>query len=611
MTNQDRSPSKELLAARRALESMEGITLLRDWTWNAVVNKWVLHGRLSPDISVEGQVPTTTEWYVLVDPAYPWGSITFYPSKKGSIVQTFPHQSFNSNGPKEVPWRNGDICLDTTVRVLGRRGYDTEPYGVHQRLQWRFQRALDWLTAASHGELNLSGEPFELPVFPVQGSSITAVFCEGTDTFAAWRDVEECVGLVDLASFSTGRDFLLVRRFWTCDGRELLAPNWGLAIQNTSEEPLLGIWLRIKDVPILHPWQAPITWGELRQACNVQSVDIDALLKAAARFIRDGKKHIALLGFPIPARVGDSPCQMHWQPFMIPVLARGSQIAKGFRPNERGYWQHDRIETLRGDVSVDWLASENWHAEQISTRGKLSETLISRKVLLLGVGAVGSALAELLVRAGLSSLTIMDGDRLKTGNLVRHTLGLEQTGSRKASAVADWLNQLLPFASVRAIDTNFPPATETDAFSIQECEIVLDCTARDEVLHDLETFPWQEPRLFFSISLGLQAKRLFVFTAYSDRFPHSEFDRLIAPWLVKEIGEHGGEEWPREGVGCWHPIFPARVDDVRMLASIALKQIEFRAKEIPSEPELLVFEQRYKDGRLVNVSQAYLQTDDE
>ncbi|MBL0240398.1 MAG: hypothetical protein IPQ00_07480 [Chloracidobacterium sp.] len=28
---------------------------------------------------------------------------------------------------------------------------------------------------------------------------------------------------------------------------------------------------------------------------------------------------------------------------------------------------------------------------------------------------------------------------------------------------------------------------------------------------------------------------------------------------------------PREGVGCWHPVFPARADDIWMWGSIAIK----------------------------------------
>jgi molybdopterin/thiamine biosynthesis adenylyltransferase len=241
--------------------------------------------------------------------------------------------------------------------------------------------------------------------------------------------------------------------------------------------------------------------------------------------------------------------------------------------------------------------------DDISTRGRLSESLRSRQLLLLGAGAVGSALAELLVRGGVQRLTIMDDDGLEAGNLARHTLSLDEVKCEKAGALREWLNKLTPFASVRAVHSNFPPSAESDRLLVQECEIVVDCTAVDEVLHHLESFPWEEPKLFFSVSLGREARRLFVFAARGEKFPHSRFNELVGPWLRKEMDEYSGEEWPSEGMGCWHPVFPARVDDVRMLVSVALKQIESAADEPPAEPQLVVFEQQYENDRLTGVRQ--------
>lgn len=605
MTSQDKVPSAELLTGRRALEGMQGVMLLNDWTWDASANKWVLHCQLSPSVPDNSPIPARTNWYVLVDRAYPWGSIKFYPAKASGIVQTFPHQSPNTAGESGVPWRDGDICLDTTVRVLGRHGHDTEPHGVHERLRWRFQRAIDWLEAASRDELIGNGEPFELPVFPISESSMTVAFCEGRNTFRTWQDAAQQAGLVDLSCFSKQSGVLLTRCYRSIDNKELLTPNWGQALQSATEEPLRGIWLRLEDVPVLYPWRVPTTWQDLRDACRAQDVDIDDLLRTVVGFLRDEKRHIALLGFSIPERVGDLPSQMHWQAFVMPRLSSGAQTAKGFRPNESGYWRRDRMEVLHGEAPVEWLRSENWDVDQISTRGRLSESLSSRRLLLLGVGAVGSALAELLVRGGIQTLAIMDGDRLEAGNLVRHSLTLDQLRLGKAGAMAEWLNKLTPFASVRAIDADFPPLSEADRTVAQECEIVIDSTARDEVLHYLHSFPWHEPKLFFSISLGLQARRLFLFAAHADRFPHTTFRELINPWLAREIEEHNGEELPREGIGCWHPVLPARVDDVKMFVSIALKRIESATALPPAKPELLVFEQHHEDDCLINVSQVY------
>lgn len=79
---------------------------------------------------------------------------------------------------------------------------------------------------------------------------------------------------------------------------------------------------------------------------------------------------------------------------------------------------------------------------------------------------------------------------------------------------------------------------------------------------------------FVSPSLGYRACRPWCVSAVGQRFPHAASRARIAPWLERERTEHGPLQFPREGVGCWHPVCPARADDIWLLASAAVKQIE-------------------------------------
>ena len=107
-----------------------------------------------------------------------------------------------------------------------------------------------------------------------------------------------------------------------------------------------------------------------------------------------------MLGFPIPEHVGEKLSHMHWQALQLPILSFGTKTAKGFRTNEAGYWQRDRTELFKGSAGINWRHSENWHPEQLGTRGKLPTQITSANILLLGAGALGATLAEQLVRAG-------------------------------------------------------------------------------------------------------------------------------------------------------------------------------------------------------------------
>jgi hypothetical protein len=131
---------------------------------------------------------------------------------------------------------------------------------------------------------------------------------------------------------------------------------------------------------------------------------------------------------------------------------------------------------------------------------------------------------------------------------------------------------------------------------------VIDCTGDDAVIHHLGQFPWGGPKRFVSLSLGHAARRLFCFFADGTAFPEENFRRALSPWLQKDRGELGDAEMPREGVGCWHPVFPARADDVWMMASIAIKHLEETLKSSTPANGLTVFEQQFNGSAFAGVA---------
>ncbi len=590
----DRTPSADLLAGRRALEELSRASILSDLQWNEQHQKWLLHCQLRADVLSGGLVSEVTEWFVLVSDTYPWGNIVFYPAKTKGLVGTFPHQKYNSDGPVDQLWREGELCLKTGIHLLGRHSQDNEPYDAYQRLLWHFERALKWLELASHNELLKPGDPFELPSFPVGHPSVVA-FSECQDSFQRWQETKQRAGVVELFRYKAEPDLWVIKSFTDANGRPIHQIDWGTNLKKKSDSVVRGIWARLDTLPVVRPWQAPTTWGELRATARAQGVDIDALLQPVTKFIRDGVKHFLLIGFPIPAVVGQPPWQMHWQATMLPVLSWKDQAENGFRPNEMGYWQRDKTALLKNRTELAWSVAQNWHQDEILSRGKLPDELASRQVLLIGCGALGAPIAEMLVRAGVRRLTIVDPDELAIGNLVRHPFTLKNLGTSKALTGTKRLNNASPYAVVEAIDSAFPPSIEEHVARIQGCDLIIDCTGDDEVIHNLAAFAWHGVKTFFSVSLGYKAKRLFCYMAKGNSFPELDFRRAIAPWLETERSEIGDADFPREGVGCWHPVFPARIDDAWMLASVAIKYIVSIATLAESPCELAVFEQ-IEDG---------------
>lgn len=89
------------------------------------------------------------------------------------------------------------------------------------------------------------------------------------------------------------------------------------------------------------------------------------------------------------------------------------------------------------------------------------QIVLSRaNVLVVGCGSLGSSVAELLARAGVGRLTLMDGEVLDWPNISRHALGADQVGQPKAAALAHRLAAAFPhLPGIDAVDEHLTLAT--------------------------------------------------------------------------------------------------------------------------------------------------------
>jgi tRNA threonylcarbamoyladenosine dehydratase len=79
--------------------------------------------------------------------------------------------------------------------------------------------------------------------------------------------------------------------------------------------------------------------------------------------------------------------------------------------------------------------------------------LKTSNVLIVGLGGVGGYAAEMICRAGVGKMTIVDGDTIHTTNLNRQLLALGSTdGKAKAMVMAERLKDINPGLEVTAIN---------------------------------------------------------------------------------------------------------------------------------------------------------------
>jgi tRNA A37 threonylcarbamoyladenosine dehydratase len=104
------------------------------------------------------------------------------------------------------------------------------------------------------------------------------------------------------------------------------------------------------------------------------------------------------------------------------------------------------------------------------------ERLVQTRVLIVGMGGVGSYAAEFICRAGVGSMTIVDGDVVDVTNKNRQLPALSSTvGKGKAALMAERLLDINPDLKLNVID-KFQKPDDTDLLVKEgNFDYVMDC----------------------------------------------------------------------------------------------------------------------------------------
>ncbi len=116
--------------------------------------------------------------------------------------------------------------------------------------------------------------------------------------------------------------------------------------------------------------------------------------------------------------------------------------------------------------------------------------LRARKIALIGCGSLGSKLAVMLARAGVSRFLLVDDDILFPDNFVRHDLDWRDVGTHKADSVADRIQLVNPAAACEKRKHKLggqeaSGSIETLIEALADCDLMIDATADPAVFNYL------------------------------------------------------------------------------------------------------------------------------
>lgn len=123
-----------------------------------------------------------------------------------------------------------------------------------------------------------------------------------------------------------------------------------------------------------------------------------------------------------------------------------------------GQWIHGR------DMSEDYRA------------------LASSKVVMLGVGSLGSQVACQLAQSGVGQLTLIDPQELDSANVGRHALGMDSFKKSKADQLAEVLSKKYPHGSYYGLGLMSWQTAFSEHFSIfRDANLIISCIGEPDI----------------------------------------------------------------------------------------------------------------------------------
>lgn len=221
----------------------------------------------------------------------------------------------------------------------------------------------------------------------------------------------------------------------------------------------------IADIPISHPF-VPATWPRSIEAlrrilkARLKTADFQRFHDQGIRRQRTQEHRIALFR----AHNGAFAFALPGGP---PTVRLAARPYRGQRAQSRQGIQPMLVER----VDPDWTVGRD-QFPQVTCRQ-------AKRIVVFGVGALGSPVVEQLAKAGVGRITLVDYDIMETANVGRHLLGLHWVGNRKVTAVAEAINKSHPSCIV----TPFPGTAEKwlQGNSLHDYDLAVDLTGEPTV----------------------------------------------------------------------------------------------------------------------------------
>ena len=218
------------------------------------------------------------------------------------------------------------------------------------------------------------------------------------------------------------------------------------------------------------------------------------VLRVAAHHNGEDAPLFVVIGTPMRGTKGGDRRQH------LAVWHVGADNAKRLRLTVPKPWDTSELEELRSQLldsmmrwadsaEIEWCSVDEARLEVTRPRAGDSPMteFVGRSVAILGCGAIGSHLAEHLVRVGVTNLTLADNREVSTGNLSRQTYDEDDLTVLKVRALARRLKRINRQLQPVQCPSNVVELAGDRTSPLWQQDIIIDATANHAVAKRLES----------------------------------------------------------------------------------------------------------------------------
>ena len=548
-----------LLDAHPEIEKISGCAIEKVDNGGKVEDRWLWGFRIQlKDVRVGVKL---VELEFKGDRDYPWSEVSVYTDDYVGM----PHQKL----------RDGKICLDPDVVLDADSSKLEKTYGL----------VLNWLQAAKNGVLSKNGDLYEVPDFEHRyqikcQKSVALLYANGDDLYGFLLDDGRTTGSATLIEqiYPDGLNRKYYLKGLTTESACIDFPHCNWCCGSKRIVPYI-----IVDDIVVENHRPPIYWHELLEKISATNPNFEKKLEAEWKRTEDDIGQL-LVGWRIPYKYGESLSSISWQIANFPSRQWEVSQIKSKTPNcnkkkqEARQWCNAYVRDA--EAAINWSHANNVGHSEILFRWQHPQELRDARISIVGCGALGSQVAELMARGGCTNIVLIDADYVEYGNLCRHTLTAKEAFTYKSDGLEARLRNIMPNGNYSSIVARVPDSSKITSV-IRQSDLVLDLTG------DIQAGMWLSKRIYDSSVRGVRAfmsgrvDYLSLCLSGKNKSLRAVEAALIERARQEPVEWNGfdkmlyfsDENIRVSGIGCWHPTFPGSWTNITIFASVIVNRI--------------------------------------